>query len=132
MRITEQHEAVAAQQRGAKRQNKEHPLLIRDDGVLFPNVPLVAKKPNFRVYTGSPKASLQERQQYIKMGGLRKVPALVNTEPEPFDVGRATKEDIILFAREEFGMELDISKPLARLREDLVALARAEETPAGR
>lgn len=127
MAITEQHEAAAAQQRGAKRQNKEHPLLIRDDGMLFPNVPLVAKKPNFRIYTGNPKATLAERQQYVKMGGLRKIPALTNTEPPPFDVGRATKEDILLFARDEFGIELDGEKPLARLREDLVLLARSME-----
>jgi hypothetical protein len=125
MRMTEKHEVEAAQLRGAKRQSKEFPLLIRDDGVLFPNVPLVAKKANFRVYTGSPKASLQERLQYVKMGGLRKVPQLTNIEPPPFDVGKATKDDIVLFAREEFGAEMDATKPLARMREDLIALANS-------
>lgn len=125
MQITEAHEQRAAQARAAKRQDKNHPLLIRDDGVLYPNVPLVAKKANFRVYTGNPKASLKERLQYIKMGGLRRVPELVNTEPPPFDVGKATKEEIMVFAVEEFGVTLDETKPLARLREDLVALAKS-------
>jgi hypothetical protein len=125
MAITEQHEAAAAQQRGRKRQNKEHPLLIRDDGVLFPNVPLVAKKANFRIYTGNPRATLEERKRYVKMGGLRQVPELVNTDVPPFDVGNASKEDIILFARDEFGFELDAEKPLARLREDLIKLAKS-------
>lgn len=124
MRITEQHEQVASQQRGAKRQNKEFPLLIRDDGMLFPNVPLVAKKSNFRVYQGDPKATLKDRLQYLKMGGLRKAPQLVNVEPPPFDVGKATKDEILLFARDEFGLELDPNKPVARLREDLVAFAK--------
>lgn len=123
MAITEQHEVAAAQQRGRKRQNREHPLLIRDDGVLFPNVPLVAKKPNFRIYTGNPRASLEERKRYVKMGGLRQTPALVNTDVPPFDVGNASKEDLVLFARDEFGYELDDTKPLARMREDLIKLA---------
>ncbi len=125
MPITEEHEKRAAQLRGAKRQDKTYPLLIRDDGVLFPNVPLVAKKQNFRVYTGNPRASLKERLQYVKMGGLRRIPELVNTEPPPFDVGKATKEEILVFAVEEFGVSLDETKPLARLREDLVALAKS-------
>lgn len=125
MQITERHEQMVAKQRTARRQDKQHPLLIRDDGVLYPNVPLVAAKPNFRVYTGDPKASLKDRLQYIKMGGLRRVPQLVNTEPPPFDVGKATKEEILTFAVEEFGVGLDDTKPLARLREDLVALAKS-------
>lgn len=67
MAITEAQEEQAAAFRARKRQDRAIPWLIRtSDGTIYPNVPLIARKPNFRPYTGDLKASLEERMAYVE------------------------------------------------------------------
>jgi len=111
----EQVEEQAAKARG-KRQNKQTPLLIREDGLLMPNVPLIAKKGNYFPYHGNPKASLKERLEYVAnigKGARRKV---VYQQQEAFDLGKADADDIVAFAWEEYGVTLDGTMPLNALR----------------
>lgn len=107
-----------------KRQSKACPLLIREDGVLYPNMPLVAKKSNFRPYHGDPKASLEDRMRYLQgLGAKRQV--TYNPEPdEPFDIGAADLDSLMNFAQEQYGAVLDPAKPLKKLREEVYRLSQ--------
>lgn len=129
MAITEDQEERTAQARGRSRQDRNVPLLInQDDGRLFPNVPLVARNPKYRPYTGPKNASLQERMDWLK--GLPSRTKVVFTEPEPFDIGKADKDSLIAFASSEFGVVLDDKKGLRELRKEVAALAEID-TDAG-
>lgn len=114
--------------RAANRQNKKIPLLIRDDGMLFPNVELVARKQNFRPYTGDPKATLEQRRQWLKTGGAGFAGRQVNysAEPAPFELGKASALEIVAFALEEYGIVLDAQKPINELREDCYRISQIQ------
>jgi hypothetical protein len=124
--IDENFEARVADDRGRTRQNKDVPFLIRDDGLLLPNVPLIAKKANFRPYRGDVKATLAERLEYLKgIPGRRRV---INTsaqadEEAPFDIAKATKDELIKFAEEEFGEIVDPATHLSKIRSMVAKLA---------
>ncbi len=113
-----------AEARARQRQDKAVPFLIRDDGMLYPNVPKVRERSGakFRPYHGSPKATLDERLRYLK--GLAPARPVTFTEPEPFDVGTATADELVQFAQEQWGELLDPSKPLRQLREAVMQLSR--------
>lgn len=124
--IDENFEARVADNRGRTRQNKEIPFLIRDDGLLLPNVPLIAKKQNFRPYRGALNASLAERLEYLKgIPGRRRVinTATVPDEEAPFDIAKATKDELIKFAEEEFGEIVDPATHLNKIRSMVAKLA---------
>lgn len=135
MAIDENFEERVAQSRGRSRQNKQVPFVIRDDGVLFPNVPLIAAKQRFRPYHGKLDASLEERQEYLK--GLAPRRRVVNTAPDeepPFDIARATKDELIQFAENEFGYTIDPAEHLNKVRSAVAKLAgvdpkRAQRVP---
>ena len=46
MALDEAYEQRMTEQRARNRQDRKVPWLIRDDGTIFPNVPLIAKKQN--------------------------------------------------------------------------------------
>lgn len=132
MAITEQLEERIATHRGRTRQNRAVPLLIRDDGVLMPNVPLIAKKPNFRPYHGDPAATLEERMQYL--AGFRHQRRIVNTAPdvEEIDIGAMDKETLINFAKMEFDLDLDEGEHLNTLRSKVAKAAGLDAREAQR
>jgi hypothetical protein len=120
MAITERDEERAANSR--KRQ-LQPPLLIRDDGMLYPHTKLTAKNPRFRPYHASPSASLEDRMRYLQgLGAKRAVTYTV--EEEPFDIGKADAEALVQFAQEQFGMVLDPNKPIKTLREHVFNLSQ--------
>lgn len=117
MAITEAQEEQAAAFRARKRQDRVIPWLIRvSDGTIYPNVPLIARKPNFRPYTGDLKASLEERMAYVEgLPGRRKI-VFEAAEPEPFNIKLATKEELIAFAMEEYSEPIDENAHLSKVR----------------
>lgn len=124
--LDENFEASVAQARGRTRQNKEVPFLIRDDGILMPNVPLIAKKQNFRPYHGDVKATLAQRLEYLK--GMRTSRRVINTatvadEEAPFDIAKATKEELIKFAMDEFVYTIEPDTHLNKVRSIVAKLA---------
>jgi hypothetical protein len=127
-RIDDNTEEKLSNARNRRRQSRECPLLIRDDGMLFPNVPLVAKKQNFRPYRGDPKASLAERMRYLQ-GFSQRRQVVFNPEADaaPFELGKATADEIVAFAMEEYGAVLDAAKPLPDLRQECYRLSMLPE-----
>lgn len=103
-------------------QDKHVPLLIRDDGMLVPNVPALAKMPNFRPYHGDPEASDEQRAQYLA-GFAGSVQKNADAELGAFDIGTASKDELIEFALDEFGLHLDKRKSLENLRAEVAAAA---------
>lgn len=120
----ETQERMQADARGKHRQDKKAPLLIRDDGMLYPNLPLVRKNPRFRVYHGNPKASLADRMRYLQGLGAKREVVFTEEPAEPFDIGKASLEELMTFATEQYGAVLDPNKPLAQLRKDLFRLSQ--------
>ncbi len=125
--IDQAQEANIAARRSRLRQKKDPPLLIRDDGLLYPNTDLNAKKARFRPYHGDAKASLDDRMRYLSGLGAKR--AVVFTPPEPFDVGLADKDALLQFAQDQYGAVLDSSKPLNKLREEVFNLANLPDIP---
>lgn len=124
MAITEQDEERQAQIRGRRRQDKDVPLLIRDDGMLIPNTKLIRAKPGFRPYHGNPKASLEDRMRYLKGLGAKRAVVYKEEPPEPFDIGTASLEALLEFAQEQYGQVLDPNKPLKQLRQEVFRVSQ--------
>lgn len=121
------NEEKLAEARTANRQNKAVPFLIRDDGMLYPNVPLVAKNPRYRPYHGDPKANLQQRLAWLSGEQTPKRRQVV-MEPEPFNLSKANAQEIVSFALEEFGAALDVETPLDTLRKQCFNLAQTADS----
>jgi hypothetical protein len=77
------------------------PWLIRDDGVVFPNTPLLFKKKNMRPYHGDPGASKEERERYLAGHQRGRRAVVVEEELPPLNIRTATKEELIAFAMEQ-------------------------------
>lgn len=121
MAVTEQTEIQAAAFRAKHRQDKTTPFLIRDDGMLLPNVPLLAKLKTMRPYTGKLDATLEERLQFLK--GLPTRRAITFDEPEPFNISKATKQELIAFAMDEYSEPIDEETHLNKVRATVCSLA---------
>lgn len=124
MAITEQDETRAADARGRHRQDKKVPMLIRDDGMLYPNTPLVRRNPRFRPYHGDPRASLADRMRYLAGLGARRAVVFTEEPEAPFDLGKATVEELLVFAQDQFGVVLDPNKPVKALRQEVYRLSQ--------
>lgn len=125
--LTDQQEQnlTNAQKRSIKRrQDKTNTHVINiNDGRLMPNVPMLREHKDYRVYTGSIEASLADRMRWIK-GEVRRVPKVTYTSPtDAFDVGKATKDDLIVFAMEELALALDPSMHIATMRSRVLEAA---------
>lgn len=97
-------------------QDKKTPYLIhRESGRLLPNVEQLRKHPKMVPYTGSPKASHDERMRFLRTGTFRQVVDTTVAEAQldlpPFDLGTASREDMIKFAKEEFNLDLNPNAP---------------------
>lgn len=129
MRIDDDAEKALSTARARKRQKMDPPLLVREDGVLCPNVPLIAKKPNFRPYHGptKPAPSREELIAYYQGASRGQKRAIVGFAPqEPFDLGKADADAIVNFAMEEFGAALDPRTPINELRMQCYRLSQGE------
>jgi hypothetical protein len=128
--ISPQQEQAMIAARAAKRQDKKHPYCINtQDGRLLPNVPKIREHKNYRVYDGPTDGTRQERLAWISKAISRK-PIIVDSsenEPEPFDAGKATAEDLCVFAMDQWGAALDPSKSVGVLRKEVMKLAKAAE-----
>lgn len=123
-RIDDTTEEKLSNARNRRRQSRECPLLIRDDGMLYPNVPLVAKKQNFRPYRGDPKASLAERMRYLQGFSQRRAVVFDPAPDAPFELSKASAEEIVAFALEEYGAALDGEMPIDKLRAECYRLSQ--------
>lgn len=137
-----QESRMIAERQARNKQDKKHPYLIHvQDGRLVPNVPMLAGRkadpskgqharkphPNYRVYTGDPRADLDERMKWLQtqvgsagLGG-RQI-SLANVEP--FDVGTATLDELIEFAQAEYGIPLSKQLGLKAVRNEVIKLAQ--------
>lgn len=139
--ISEAQESNIAQARSRVRQDKRVPFLIHiDDGRLMPHTPLIAKNPKYRPYLGKHDASEAERRAYLKTLSNYGMPAArpVDTSPvgetapqEPFVVAKATREELIAFAFDQFQVALDASEHLNALRAKVVKLAQQRDGDLG-
>ncbi len=118
--ITDAQEAAIAARRAQVSQDKRNPFLLHvDDGRLMPNVPRLRGHAKYRVFTGSPKATPEERMAWLRsMGNGTPVAA-----DEPFDIGTATVAEMIAFAASEYGVTLDPSLHHNKMRAELRRLA---------
>jgi len=118
--ITDAQEAALAARRAQTAQDKRNPFLIHvDDGRLMPNVARLRGHVKYRVFTGSPKATPEERMAWLRsMGNGTPLP----TE-DPFDIGTASVAELIAFAASEYGVTLDPSTHHNKMRAELRRLA---------
>lgn len=118
--ITDAQEAALAARRAQTAQDKRNPFLIHvDDGRLMPNVARLRGHAKYRVFTGSPKATPEERMVCLRsMGNGIPLP----TE-DPFDIGTASVAELIAFAASEYGVTLDPSTHHNKMRAELRRLA---------
>lgn len=105
------------------KQNTASGLAIRDDGTLVPSTPRILAQPNIRPYHGDPRATLQERLRYLA-GFVQRRPVV---GLEPFNMRKATKEEILQFMDEEYGVQLDARGDEDTVRAAAVAHIRAEQ-----
>lgn len=123
MAITEQQESRALAARAARRQDKAQPWLIRTtDGAIFPNVPLLRAKPTMRVFVGDINAPVEERLRSLAIGG-HQTRRVVFDEPEPFNITKASKEELIAFALDEYSEVIDADEHMNKVRAIVCSLA---------
>ncbi len=108
-----------AQKRSLKRrQDKDHPMVVNiNDGRRMPNVPMLREHRDYRVYMGPPNASDADALKWVRGDLKRGTPQVTYTSPtDAFDVGKATKDDLIVFAMEEFALALEPTMHIATMR----------------
>jgi len=97
----------------------------------MPNVPRIRNKPNYVIYSGDPRDNLETRMLWLQsMGrrpGARRVVNTVLDSEDPFDIGRATKEQLRDFAMQEYVVELNMAKDIKELRREVSALAKQHQ-----
>lgn len=142
--ISEAQESRMIAARAARnKQDPKHPFLINvKDGRLVPNVPALrgrpaevvdgrtvpakAGHPDLRVYTGSVKASAEERLKWLETSGSGVATtrrAVVLSEEEPFDLNTATLDEMIAFAKAEYDAVFDKSMGMKAVRQAVGKLA---------
>lgn len=139
MPMTETQQASLSQHQTKKfAQDKKVPMLINiNDGRLIANSLNVRANPDYRPYSGSLTASREERMAFVRsaIGGART--RLINSAPDEaptFDLGKATKAELIAFAMDEFALPLDEKTDIRTLRNQVMAAsekANAVGAPTG-
>jgi len=121
--ITSTQEQALSDARGRTLQDKKVPFLVhREDFRLYPNTPLSRKNPDYVPYDGQPTDDLATRRAYVE-GRAHRRPRVVNSaaEADAFDIGTATKDELVTFAMGEYGVMLDASKDVRTLRREFMA-----------
>ena len=111
-----------------RRQDKDNPMVINvHDGRLMPNTPRLRVHKDYRVYTGDINAALPERMRWLKGAPRHQPTKVVNTQEaaDEFDLGSASKEDIVLFALQQYGATLDPGQDIRTLRKAVMRLYEA-------
>lgn len=123
--ITEEQEAAVSDARARARQDKRIPFLIHmDDARLIPNVEKLRKHPKYRIYTGPVGAGEAERKAWLNsMSGNGAMHRAVVTESKPFDISKATVDELVAFASDQYGVLLDPKEHHNKLRSQLRKLA---------
>lgn len=143
MAITEAQEANLSAQIARNRQDKQTPFCIHvKDGRLMPNVKEIREHPDYRPYKGNYKASLDERMAYLRSGGFgaspgkravvpftEDAPGAPEVEQEPFDIAKATKEELVAFAFDQWTEVLSMDTHLTTLRSQVAKLAKLHANP---
>jgi hypothetical protein len=115
---------LSARLSGKYKQDTKVPHLINiKDGRLLPNSINVRANPDYRPYTGSLKATLEERMVYINSsisGSRTRVVDSSAEEAPTFDLGKASKDEVIAFAFQEFGMVLSENTDIRTLRKQIL------------
>ena len=107
-------------------------MINRKDGWLMPNVPTIRALNEYIPYHGKVGASIEERMAYLKSGGQRHRAVILPAGDEddalpPFDIGTATKEELVAFAQTEFVATLSVDTDIRTLRKQVATLAKNAE-----
>lgn len=134
MAMSEAQELNLSNQRAARAQDKKIPLCINTkDGRLMPNVKAVRENPDYRPFAGDPNADLRTRMMSLSVGvgsGVRVVASKPVIDVETFDVSTATKDELTVFAFDEYGLVLEQTTHIATMRKQI--LAASERAAAGK
>lgn len=142
MAITDAQEANLSNMLARNRQDKTVPFCINvKDGRLMPNVKEIREHVDYRPYKGNYKASLDERMAYLRSGGFggaakravvpfaEDAPPAPVVEEEPFDIAKASKEELVAFAFDQWAEVLSVDTHLTTLRSQVAKLAKANANP---
>lgn len=112
-------------------QDKKVPHVINiNDGRLMPNVPRLRTHKDYRVYTGprdpdGKPASLPQRMKWLAGAMHNNLPRIVDSSAqEPFDIGKASRDELIVFASSELGMMLPDGLDAPEMRKRIMAYAQ--------
>jgi hypothetical protein len=122
--ISDNQESAMAAARGKARQDKRTPLVINRDNLrLMPNTPLIRARPQYMPYDGQATDDEPTRRAYVEGRGMNKRPRIVNSaaEPEVYDIGRCSKDELVTFAMDTYGFALDPAKDVRILRKEFAA-----------
>jgi hypothetical protein len=114
------------------KQDAKIPFLIhRVNGRLIPNVERLRDHKYLIPYRGSVKASHEERMRYLRTGGAASR-SFVDSAPleqdlPPFDLGTASREEMVQFAADEYGIQLNVKAPAHILRNQIKAAAAEQQ-----
>jgi hypothetical protein len=121
----DQNLSNASRRTSKRRQDRENPHVVNvKDGRLMPNVKMLREHPDYRIYRGPDTDDAKVRLQWLD-GALKRVPMKVtNTKADAvFDVGTATRDDIIVFMMEEYGIVVKPETPMSTMRQMVVRAA---------
>lgn len=129
MPISNQTEDSLASRINTKyKQNKATPFLINiKDGRLIPNNVNTAMELDYRPYHGDVKISRLERLKNLQgvpaNSRTRLINSMPDVDPTTFDLGKATKLEIIAFAMDEYALPLSEETDVRTLRKQVQAAA---------
>lgn len=128
-----QSSALSMRQSKKYAQDKDVPMLINiKDGRLIANSLNTRSNPDYRPYTGKLNASVEQRLAFVRSSvgssRTRVVNSAPDTDPATFDLGKASKAEIIAFAMDEFQIPLSEATDVRTLRAQVLAASRARET----
>lgn len=127
MPMSDAQEANLANARAALMQDKKIPLCINiHDGRLVPNVKNTRENPDYRPYMGDPNADVRTRLAALSVGqrpSVRVVASKPVIDVTTFDVSTATKDELTVFAFDEFGLVLEPTTHIATMRKQILAAA---------
>jgi len=102
-----------------KKPRNEARLLVRtSDGALFNYTPALAQRPDMKLHSGSAPTPAQ-------------IEKITGKDPDEFNVAKARSAELVKFAKDEYGVDLDPAIPLNVLRGQVMQLgAKAAEDAA--
>lgn len=102
---------------------KAHGWAIRDDGMLYPALDAILRKPNYRPYHGDINASHEERMRYLQ-GFAQRDEAKLAAERGQFNIATADKDALVDFILDEYGYQLDTRTTLDKMRNEAIQVVQ--------